>query len=235
LEKEPIDLKNFLEYEIPEDLSTSYSKAIKRKYAKYVMNFSFINTFFCAVYSIEVWWILVESGIVTMFPFYSAVSVMTGPVAFWFLYLRYGDYFRSSIIKRVLINPKLSRHVLELVIQSFFILVFLCFFTVSLYVFVVGSSESLGLDPTGDLSKYPSLIVIIFFILGISFVTLSVQEALKYVDRKLTAVKDPLGESTSFFEDNIDAILERNEDIKTVYDEFKESFERKGILSQSEE
>ena len=170
-----------------------------------------------------------------MFPFFDVISVITGPVAFWFLYLRYGDYFKYSIIKRVLINPKLSRHVLELIIQSFFIIVFLWFFSVSLYVFVVGSSESLGLNSTGDLSRYPSLIVIIFFILGISFVTLSVQEALKFVDHKLTTVTNPIVESTSFLENNIESILERNEDLRAVYDDFKESFYRKGKLIQGEE
>ena len=71
--------------------------------------------------------------------------------------------------------------------------------------------------------------------MGISFVTLTVQEALKFVDRKLTTVKNPLDESTSFFEDNIDSILERNEEIKAVYENFKESFNRKGKFSQGEE
>ena len=235
MEKEPIDVKNFMQYEIPADIYPSYLESNQKKYSDYETYFFGLNMILCGIYSTEVWWILAESGLVERFPFFDVVSVLTGPTAFLFLYLRYMDYFRYSIIKRVLTNPKLSRHALELIIQSFFIIVFLCFFTVSLYVFVVGSSETLGLDSTGDLSRYPSLIVIVFFILGISFVTLTVQEALKFVDRKLTTVKNPLDESTSFFEDNIDSILERNEEIKAVYENFKESFNRKGKFSQGEE
>lgn len=152
-------------------------------------------TFFFGLSVLIIWTLYTEflrtkiadwSGIqVTNNWFEFVVILVTGVVmiAILFRYRKVIDWFDDRFFTNDDVNIKTT----SLAVLVFFVLIFVSgLILLSVLAFIIGTGYSLDVFSQPTMSTNESLILLFFFILGVTVVTLAISEALKIVDYYLT-------------------------------------------------
>ena len=191
-----------------DDLIDDFKEKLHQKFMDFNTNFKVINYITFGFLGMLVFSTLIEYDIIDPFPFVIEISIVSGYFCFHVLYVRYFDYFGRFLLKKLYIDTRFRTHFFSMLGQSIFLVCVTIILLISLYVFFVGSSVSLGLNISHDLSNFHPIFVIIFFIIGVSFVTLIVQGILKFIDHRLSFDEINQSKLETFVDANYELLTE---------------------------
>ena len=200
-----------------DELADAFKEKLNEKFVDFHHKFIAMNVVVFGFLGALVFGNLIEYGVIDPFLFVFEISITSGFLCFYTLYIRYFDYFGRFLLKKVYIDTRFRTHFFSMLGQSIFLVFVTTILLISLYVFFVGSSVSLGLNISHDLSKYHPIFVIIFFIIGVSFVTLIVQGILKFIDHRLSFDKINQSKLEAFIYANAELLADRKHSSFQLY------------------